>query len=100
KSTRPTTLTIIARPATRPLPVIFSRVHGTVEAETSMSALTSRRRFLATGLGVLASVAARPLQTAAASSDRLAIVNADDFGMSAEIDRGILEAHDRALVKR
>ena len=63
-----------------------------------MSALTSRRRFLATGLGALASVAARPLQTAAASSDRLAIVNADDFGMSAEVDRGILEAHDRGIV--
>ena len=63
-----------------------------------MSALTSRRRFLATGLGALASVAARPLQSAAASSDRLAIVNADDFGMSAEIDRGILEAHDRGIV--
>ena len=63
-----------------------------------MNPLTSRRKFLATGLGALASVAARPLQAATASSDRLAIVNADDFGMSAEVDRGILEAHDRGIV--
>jgi predicted glycoside hydrolase/deacetylase ChbG (UPF0249 family) len=29
---------------------------------------------------------------------RQVIINADDFGMSAEIDRGILEAHDRGVV--
>jgi predicted glycoside hydrolase/deacetylase ChbG (UPF0249 family) len=59
---------------------------------------TSRRRFLATGLGALASVAARPIRAAAAPQDRFVIVNADDLGMSAEIDRGILEAHDRGIV--
>ncbi|HEY7038569.1 MAG TPA: ChbG/HpnK family deacetylase [Methylomirabilota bacterium] len=63
-----------------------------------MDPLTSRRRFLATGLGALASVAAGPIRTAAAAADRFVIVNADDFGMSAEIDRGILEAHDRGIV--
>jgi predicted glycoside hydrolase/deacetylase ChbG (UPF0249 family) len=63
-----------------------------------MAAPTSRRRFLTTGLGAFASLAARPILTAAASSDRLAIVNADDFGLSAEVDRGILEAHDRGIV--
>lgn len=63
-----------------------------------MEFATSRRRFLATGLGALASVAARPLRGTAASPERLVIVNADDFGMSAEIDRGILEAHDRGIV--
>jgi predicted glycoside hydrolase/deacetylase ChbG (UPF0249 family) len=30
--------------------------------------------------------------------ERLVIVNADDLGMSAEIDRGIFEAHDRGIV--
>jgi predicted glycoside hydrolase/deacetylase ChbG (UPF0249 family) len=63
-----------------------------------MDPLTSRRRFLATGLGALASVATGPIRPAAALSDRFVIVNADDFGMSAEIDRGILEAHDRGIV--
>ena len=63
-----------------------------------MAAPTSRRRFLTAGLGAFASLAARPILTAAAPSDRLAIVNADDFGMSAEIDRGILEAHDHGIV--
>ncbi|HUM15224.1 MAG TPA: ChbG/HpnK family deacetylase [Candidatus Nitrosotalea sp.] len=29
---------------------------------------------------------------------RQVIINADDFGMSAEIDRGILDAHDRGVV--
>ena len=31
---------------------------------------------------------------------RQVIINADDFVMSAEIDRGILEAHDRGVVTR
>ena len=59
---------------------------------------TSRRRFLATGVGALAAVAAAPLRSLATASERLVVVNADDFGMSAEIDRGILEAHDRGIV--
>ena len=63
-----------------------------------MALPTSRRRFLTTGLGALASLAARPVRTAAASADRLAIVNADDLGLSAEIDHGIMEAHDRGIV--
>lgn len=49
-------------------------------------------------LGALASMPALSLPSCAASQDRLVIVNADDLGMSAEIDRGILEAHDRGIV--
>ena len=63
-----------------------------------MDPLTSRRRFLATGLGALASVAAGPIRSVAAPADRFVIVNADDLGLSAEIDRGIFEAHDRGIV--
>jgi len=49
-------------------------------------------------LGALASMPTRPITADAAPPDRLVIVNADDLGMSAEIDRGILEAHDRGIV--
>jgi len=49
-------------------------------------------------LGALASMPALPLPSRAAPPDRLVIVNADDLGMSGEIDRGILEAHDRGIV--
>lgn len=74
----------------------------------------SRRLFLKAGLGGgwLAAVGApagasassaeeaHPSQAVAGPdpSPRLAIVNADDLGMSEEIDRGILEAHDRGIV--
>jgi predicted glycoside hydrolase/deacetylase ChbG (UPF0249 family) len=63
-----------------------------------MEPMTSRRRFLQAGLGALASMPVRPLLAVGAPQDRMVIVNADDFGMSAEIDRGILEAHDRGIV--
>ncbi len=70
----------------------------------------ARRRFLtsATGLGgVLAASLARVRSSTAVPTTgrmrpdanvRQVIINADDFGMSAEIDRGILEAHDRGVV--
>jgi chitin disaccharide deacetylase len=67
----------------------------------------ARRRFLrsATGVGgVLAaslgrvrSSSASPVMSVDAHARRI-IINADDFGLSAEIDRGILEAHDRGVV--
>lgn len=69
----------------------------------------ARRRFLrsATGLGgVLAGLGRVRPSLAVIPAGRMSldaharqvIINADDFGMSAEIDRGILEAHDRGVV--
>jgi len=75
----------------------------------------SRRTFLKSGLGGAGgwlAAAGVPAQAAAPSDEsrtgeapvgpgpreRLAIVNADDLGMSNEIDRGIFEAHDRGIV--
>ena len=70
----------------------------------------ARRRFLtgATGVGgVLAAIVDRARPSSAVTPTgrmsldahaRQVIVNADDFGLSAEIDRGILEAHDRGVV--
>ena len=70
----------------------------------------ARRRFLrsAAGIGgVLAASLGRVRQSSAVTPTgrmslgahtRQLIINADDFGMSAEIDRGILEAHDRGVV--
>ena len=74
----------------------------------------SRRVFLRSGLGGaggwLAAAGASARATAADEShapleianpdvrQRLVIVNADDLGLSDEIDRGIFEAHDRGIV--
>jgi chitin disaccharide deacetylase len=69
----------------------------------------ARRRFLrsATGVGgVLAASLGRVRSSSASPVGRMSldaharriIINADDFGLSAEIDRGILEAHDRGVV--
>lgn len=63
-----------------------------------MDAIASRRQFLLAGLGALAVPLVPPAGAAAASRERFVIVNADDLGLSAEIDRGILEAHDRGIV--
>ncbi len=70
----------------------------------------ARRRFLRSAAGVGGVLAAslgriRP-SSAVTPTGRMSlgahtrqlIINADDFGMSAEIDRGILEAHDRGVV--
>jgi predicted glycoside hydrolase/deacetylase ChbG (UPF0249 family) len=75
----------------------------------------SRRTFLKSGLGGAGgwlAAAGVPARAAAPSDqsrpgeapvgadprERLAIVNADDLGMSEEVDRGIFEAHDRGIV--
>lgn len=70
----------------------------------------ARRRFLGSAAGVGGVLAAslgrvRPsfavTPVGRMSQDahaRRVIINADDFGLSAEIDRGILEAHDRGVV--
>lgn len=70
----------------------------------------ARRRFLgsATGVGgLLAATLGRVRPSSAVTPTgrmspdahaRQVIINADDFGMSAEIDRGILEAHDHGVV--
>jgi predicted glycoside hydrolase/deacetylase ChbG (UPF0249 family) len=74
----------------------------------------SRRVFLRSGLGGaggwLAAASAPVRATAADEShapleianpevrQRLVIINADDLGLSDEIDRGIFEAHDRGIV--
>jgi predicted glycoside hydrolase/deacetylase ChbG (UPF0249 family) len=73
----------------------------------------SRRVFLRSGLGGAGgwlAAAGAPVRAAADDSrapvdvanpearERLVIVNADDLGLSEEIDRGIFEAHDRGIV--
>ena len=75
----------------------------------------TRRLFLRSGLAAAGGWLAAPTTPAAASPSpedpytsmstndgdghqRLAIVNADDLGMSEEIDRGIFEAFDRGIV--
>ena len=58
----------------------------------------SRRGFLVSSLGAAAGLLAPRRPAAAAAADRFLIVNADDLGLSAEIDRGILEAHDAGIV--
>jgi len=54
----------------------------------------TRRRFLAN----LAAVLAAPALARAAARERFLIVNADDLGLSAEVDAGIFEAHDHGIV--
>ena len=77
----------------------------------------SRRGFLRRGVGIgalAAAVSARPhpgpaafasdgsrpvgVPVGLAAHQRAVIFNADDLGMSPEIDQGILEAHDRGVV--
>lgn len=86
-------------------------------AHTSTGADLARRRFLRSSLGGVAgwlattgTLLARPTLAPAGDSptaspparanprQRFAIINADDLGMSAEIDRGIFEAHDGGIV--
>ena len=65
-----------------------------------MTRLITRRGLLKSSLGALAATATRavPLAEGASSKERFMIVNADDLGLSAEIDRGIFEAHDAGIV--
>ena len=63
-----------------------------------MTNVIARRGFLASGLAALAAVLVRPASAGAGLTDRFVIVNADDLGLSAEVDRGIFEAHDGGVV--
>jgi chitin disaccharide deacetylase len=58
----------------------------------------TRRCFLKSSLGAVATMSVAPIATAASQSGRFMIVNADDLGLSSEIDRGIFEAHDGGIV--
>jgi predicted glycoside hydrolase/deacetylase ChbG (UPF0249 family) len=59
----------------------------------------SRRGFFATGLGAAAATLLPAARAAAGIAPaRYLIVNADDLGMSAEIDQGIFESHDNGIV--
>ena len=58
----------------------------------------SRRTFLLSTLVAAASLLAARRSRAGVPPDRFLIVNADDLGMSAEIDQGIFEAHDAGIV--
>ena len=64
-----------------------------------MDSSLSRRRFLLAALGA-AAASALPARRAAAglTPPRYLIVNADDLGMSAEIDSGIFASHDNGIV--
>lgn len=62
-----------------------------------MDSTLSRRGFLVSGLGAAAGALLTPRRSAAAP-DRFLIVNADDLGLSSEIDRGLFEAHDAGIV--
>ncbi len=62
---------------------------------------SSRRRFIRAALSGIASLVVWPVAGGAqdkAASPRFCIVNADDLGLSAEIDRGLFEAHDGGIV--
>ena len=64
-----------------------------------MGSSLSRRRFLATGLGAAAATLLPATRvTAGLTPARYLIVNADDLGMSPEIDQGIFESHDTGIV--
>jgi len=58
----------------------------------------TRRRLLQSSLGAMAAKLVVPVAARATLRDRVVIVNADDLGLSAEIDRGIFEAHDGGIV--
>ena len=63
-----------------------------------MCSTLSRRTFLISGVGAGAGLLAPRWATAARPPDRFLIVNADDLGLSAEVDRGLFEAHDAGVV--
>ena len=63
-----------------------------------MTGAMTRRGLLKSGLGAAAAMLAAPVTAGANLRDRFMIVNADDLGLSAEIDRGLFEAHDGGIV--
>src|SRR5678816_3008618 len=63
-----------------------------------MGSSMSRRGFLVAGLGAAtASVLAARRAAAGLAPARYLVVNADDLGLSAEIDQGIFETHDTGI---
>jgi predicted glycoside hydrolase/deacetylase ChbG (UPF0249 family) len=68
----------------------------------------TRRGLLKSSLGAVAAMVATPVVARAVSPDpisrdpvshdRVVIVNADDLGFCADVDRGVFEAHDRGIV--
>lgn len=63
-----------------------------------MTEAMTRRGVLKASLGAVAAMLGAPVVAGGNLRDRFLIVNADDLGLSAEIDRGILEAHDGGIV--
>jgi chitin disaccharide deacetylase len=63
-----------------------------------MTGVMTRRKLLGLSLGALAALRAVPAAAGPGLRERFMIVNADDLGLSAEIDRGLLEAHDGGIV--
>ena len=63
-----------------------------------MTGVMTRRTLLGLSLGALAALRAVPAAAGLSLRERFMIVNADDLGLSAEIDRGIFEAHDGGIV--
>lgn len=64
-----------------------------------MTGAMTRRGLLKGGLGaVVAATVTTPVAAASGLRGRFMIVNADDLGLSAEVDRGIFEAHDGGVV--
>jgi predicted glycoside hydrolase/deacetylase ChbG (UPF0249 family) len=62
-----------------------------------MATVLTRRQLLGAGMGAVVALATGRAD-GAALRERFLIVNADDLGLSAEIDRGIFEAHDQGIV--
>jgi predicted glycoside hydrolase/deacetylase ChbG (UPF0249 family) len=63
-----------------------------------MTSAMTRRTLLTSTLGAMAAMVASPVAARPKLRERFVIVNADDLGLSAEVDRGIFEAHDRGIV--
>jgi len=63
-----------------------------------MTEAMTRRGVLKASLGAVAAMLGAPVVAGGNLRDRFLIVNADDLGLSAEVDRGILEAHDGGIV--
>jgi chitin disaccharide deacetylase len=63
-----------------------------------MTGVMTRRELLGLSLGALAALRAVPAAAGPSLRERFMIVNADDLGLSAEVDRGLFEAHDGGIV--
>jgi chitin disaccharide deacetylase len=64
-----------------------------------MYSTLSRRGFLGAGLGAAAATLLAPRRAASGPApSRFLVVNADDLGLSSEVDQGLFEAHDAGIV--